>query len=38
MKRDSVMTKKSNYDIAWVRQDREKSGTMKNLQRRKDKF
>jgi hypothetical protein len=33
--RDTEMTKASNYDIAWVRPGREKSGTAKNLARRK---
>jgi hypothetical protein len=32
--RDSAMTKESDYDIAWVRLGREKSGTAKNIQRR----
>ena len=32
--RDSAMTAASTYDIAWVRQGREKSGTAKNLRRR----
>lgn len=32
--RDSVMTKSSTEDIAWVRRGREKSGTAKNLKRR----
>ena len=34
--RDSAMTLNSNYDIAWVRPGREKSGTAKNLARRKE--
>ena len=33
--RDSMMTAVSDYDIAWVRPGREKSGTAKNLERRK---
>lgn len=33
--RDSGMTMASNYDIAWVRPGREKSGTAKNIARRK---
>lgn len=33
--RDAAMTKNSNYDIAWVRPGKEKSGTAKNLERRK---
>lgn len=32
--RDEAMTKASDYDIAWVRPGREKSGTAKNLKRR----
>lgn len=32
--RDTAMTAFSNYDIAWVRIGREKSGTQKNLDRR----
>ena len=32
--RDSAMTENSNYDIAWIRPGREKSGTAKNLRRR----
>lgn len=36
--RDSQMTKDSDYDIAWVRQGRENSGTAKNLKRRNKKF
>lgn len=32
--RDSEMTRMSDYDIAWVRPGREKSGTAKNLMRR----
>lgn len=32
--RDSAMTAASDYDIAWVRPGREKSGTAKNLLRR----
>jgi hypothetical protein len=32
--RDEAMTLASDYDIAWVRQGREKSGTAKNLERR----
>jgi hypothetical protein len=33
--RDSAMTKNSDVDVAWVRKGREKSGTAKNLKRRK---
>lgn len=33
--RDAAMTKNSDYDIAWVRPGKEKSGTAKNIQRRK---
>ena len=33
--RDAAMTAASNEDIAWVRPGREKSGTAKNLERRK---
>jgi hypothetical protein len=33
--RDAAMTKASDDDIAWVRPGREKSGTAKNLRRRK---
>ena len=33
--RDEAMTKASDYDIAWVRPGREKSGTAKNIARRK---
>lgn len=36
--RDGAMTYASNYDIAWVRPGREKSGTAKNLERRKGKL
>lgn len=32
--RDSSMTANSNYDIAWVREGKEKSGTAQNLDRR----
>ena len=32
--RDEAMTKASDYDIAWVRPGREKSGTAKNIKRR----
>jgi len=32
--RDSAMTMLSDYDIAWVRPGREKSGTAKNIKRR----
>ena len=32
--RDEAMTAASNYDIAWVREGREKSGTAKNINRR----
>lgn len=35
--RDAAMTKASTYDIAWVRQGKEKSGTQKNLDRRLEK-
>lgn len=34
--RDAAMTKNSNYDIAWVRPGKEKSGTARNLARRKE--
>lgn len=33
--RDTAMTAASNEDIAWIRPGREKSGTSKNLKRRK---
>jgi len=33
--RDMSMTNASDFDIAWVRPGREKSGTAKNLRRRK---
>lgn len=33
--RDRAMTKDSTKDIAWVREGREKSGTQKNLNRRR---
>jgi len=33
--RDAAMTAASDYDIAWIRPGREKSGTAKNLERRK---
>lgn len=33
--RDEAMTAASDYDIAWVRPGREKSGTAKNIARRK---
>ena len=33
--RDAAMTAASDYDIAWVRPGKEKSGTAKNLKRRK---
>lgn len=33
--RDSAMTEASDYDIAWVRPGKEKSGTAKNLARRR---
>jgi hypothetical protein len=33
--RDAAMTQASTYDIAWVRKGKEKSGTQKNLDRRK---
>ena len=33
--RDAAMTNNSDADIAWVRPGREKSGTAKNLSRRK---
>ena len=32
--RDATMSYMSNYDIAWVRPGREKSGTAKNIKRR----
>ena len=32
--RDSTMTKDSDFDIAWVREGKEHSGTAKNLKRR----
>lgn len=32
--RDAAMTAASDYDIAWVREGREKSGTAKNINRR----
>lgn len=32
--RDSAMTRDSDYDIAWVRAGKEKSGTQQNLDRR----
>ncbi len=35
--RDSAMTDDSDFDIAWVRPGKEKSGTARNLQRRKEK-
>ena len=35
--RDAAMTQFSTYDIAWVRQGKEKSGTQKNLDRREEK-
>lgn len=35
--RDAAMTDASDYDIAWVRPGREKSGTAKNLMRRSNK-
>lgn len=34
--RDSAMTYASDFDIAWVRPGKEKSGTARNLQRRKE--
>ena len=34
--RDSAMTNDSTYDIAWIRPGREKSGTAKNVKRRKN--
>lgn len=34
--RDTVMTLGSYYDIAWVREGKEKSGTQKNINRRKN--
>lgn len=34
--RDVAMTLASDYDIAWVRKGRDKSGTAKNIQRRKE--
>lgn len=33
--RDNAMTIESHYDIAWVRPGREKSGTAKNIERRR---
>ena len=33
-RRDIAMTENSDYDIAWVRPGREKSGTQRNLNRR----
>lgn len=36
--RDAAMTADSDEDIAWIRPGREKSGTAKNLQRRKEKL
>lgn len=36
--RDSFMTENSDVDIAWVRQGKEKSGTAKNLKRRKNEI
>jgi hypothetical protein len=35
--RDAAMTADSDYDIAWVREGREKSGTQRNLNRREAK-
>jgi len=35
--RDSSMTQNSDHDIAWVRPGRKKSGTAKNIERRKIK-
>lgn len=35
--RDSAMTYDSDFDIAWVKEGRENSGTAKNLERRKKK-
>lgn len=35
--RDAAMTAASDYDIAWVRPGREKSGTARNIARRKSK-
>jgi hypothetical protein len=32
--RDKSLTSHTNFDIAWVRPGREKSGTMRNIQRR----
>lgn len=32
--RDSAMTKASDFDLAWVREGKEKSGTAKNVNRR----
>lgn len=34
--RDEAMTLNSDYEIAWVRPGREKSGTQKNINRRKE--
>lgn len=33
--RDSAMTSASDYDIAWIRKGKEKSGTAKNILRRR---
>jgi hypothetical protein len=35
--RDAQMTRDSDHDIAWVRPGREKSGTQKNISRRKQR-
>ncbi len=36
--RDAAMTKNSDYDIAWVRPGKEKSGTARNLERRRQNY
>jgi hypothetical protein len=35
LERDTAMTKASDFDLAWVRPGREKSGTQRNIDRRK---
>jgi hypothetical protein len=35
LERDTFMTENSDEDIAWIREGREKSGTAKNIKRRK---
>lgn len=37
IERDAYMTENSDIDIAWIRVGREKSGTAKNIKRRKSK-